>query len=62
MFDLSDPRTRQRLAAEADVNPATLARYLTAGEAACRPSSVRRIREAQERLEKAATGRQGAKS
>lgn len=54
MFDLKDPRCRERLAVEADVAPETLKRFLAHGDAACRPSSVRRIREARARLEAAA--------
>lgn len=52
MVDLNDPRTRERVAVNADVSLVTLKRYLAGGETACRPSSVRRIREALASLEK----------
>ncbi len=51
-MDLSDPRTRQRVAVEADVCLPTLMRFVKGGEAAVRPSSVRRIRDALASLEK----------
>lgn len=46
MIDLKDPRTLARVAVVADVSLITLKRYLEGGETICRPSSVRRIREA----------------
>jgi hypothetical protein len=59
MFDTTDPRHRQRIAVEADVALATLKRFLEGGERACRPSSVRRIRAALERIERASVAKRG---
>lgn len=59
MLDFSDPRTRMRVAAEADVSLVTLKRVLAGDGVACRPSSVRRVREAIARLEAASRGTQG---
>jgi hypothetical protein len=53
MFDLSDPRTKMRVAVEADVSLVTLKRVLADDGATCRPSSVRRVREAIDRLKAA---------
>ena len=51
MLDTNDPRTRERIAVDADVSLVTLKRFLASGEKACRPCSVRRIRDAMDALE-----------
>lgn len=60
MVDMTDTRTRQRVAVEADVCFPTLMRFVRGGEAAVQPSSARRIREAMARLESAAKGQGSA--
>lgn len=63
MIDTDDPRTRERIAVAADVSLVTLKRYLAGGAEACRPSSVRRIREAIDALDgKSGKRRKGSRS
>lgn len=61
MIDTNDPRTRERIAVAADVSLVTLKRYLSGGETACRPSSVRRIREAVEALKASDSTKRGGR-